>query len=184
MNQQRRLVLGGAALALLSTPSGQAAGAPIVASTRGKPGDFDFLEGTWKIHNRRWKPTGEVDVFEGESTCHTILGGAGSVEDLRLPARNFAGLGLRLLDRDAQVWVDHWVNAAQGVLTLPGTQGGFIDGVGTFTGDHKDGERTMTVRGVWDEITGSSCRWTQTVSYDGGKTWMQNWSMAWTRVSR
>eukprot|EP01036_Dinobryon_divergens_P052632 gene52632-70363_t len=177
MNQQRRLVLGGAALALLSAQYGSAAGAAEGPPPRGKPGDFDFLEGTWKILNRKRKPNGSTDVFEGESTCHTILGGAGSVEDLRIPARNFAGMGLRLLDREKHVWIDHWVNAKGGVLTLPGTAGGFVDGAGIFVSEDRDDGRVVIAKGVWDQITLTSCRWTQTMSHDGGKTWIEEWAM-------
>jgi hypothetical protein len=42
---------------------------------------------------------------------HGILAGVGSVEELRIPARNFSGMGLRLLDLEKKVWADHWVNA-------------------------------------------------------------------------
>jgi hypothetical protein len=183
MNQQRRMLLGGGAMAALAIPpaaGGTAAVAPKLPL--GKPGDFNFLEGSWKIANRRRKSNGQIDVFEGESTCHTILGGAGSVEDLRIPARDFAGMGLRLLDREKQVWVDHWVNAKGGVMTLPGTEGGFVDGAGVFMGEHSEGGRTVIVRGVWDQITPTSCHWTQNVSRDGGTTWTEDWAMVWTRV--
>ena len=37
-------------------------------------------------------------------------------------------------------------------------------------------------RGVWDRITPTSCRWHQSTSKDGGKTWDYNWYMDWTRV--
>ena len=67
---------------------------------KAKPGEFDFLNGEWKIHHRRLKnpANNEWDIFEGEATCWSILGGVGSVEELRIPARNFSGMGLRLLD--------------------------------------------------------------------------------------
>ncbi len=151
---------------------------------RGKAGDFDFLAGEWKIKHRRLKnaQAGEWDEFEGEATCWTILGGVGSVEELRIPARNFSGMGLRLLDVEKRVWNDFWVNAKSGVLTTPGQTGAFEHGVGTFTADDKDGETPIKVKGVWDRITPTSCRWWQAVSRDGGVTWETNWSMDWTRV--
>ena len=40
----------------------------------------------------------------------------------------------------------------------------------------------IKVRGVWDRITRTSCRWHQAVSRDGGNTWDVNWWMDWTRV--
>lgn len=151
----------------------------------GKPGDFDFLAGEWRIKHRRLKTprTTEWEDFEGEATCWTILGGVGSVEELRIPARNFAGMGLRLLDVEKKLWSDFWVNAKSGVLTTPGQTGHFKDGVGTFGADDTDNEgKPIKVKGVWDRITPSSCRWWQAASWDGGATWEQNWVMEWTRV--
>jgi len=154
-------------------------------NVEGKPGDFDFLAGEWKIKHRKLKtPHGsEWEEFEGEATCWTILGGVGSVEELRIPARNFSGMGLRLLDVQKKVWNDFWVNAKSGVLTTPGQTGAFENGVGTFTADDKDGEKPIKIKGVWDRITPNSCRWWQAVSWDDGKTWEENWFMDWTRVA-
>lgn len=153
-------------------------------ATVGRPGDFDFLAGEWSIQNRRRKESGqeEWDEFEGQATCWTILGGVGSVEELRIPARNFSGMGLRLLDVNAGIWNDFWVNAKSGVLTTPGQTGRFENGVGTFSAEDRDGEQPILVRGVWDGIAPGTCRWTQSVSRDAGQTWEDNWRMIWTRV--
>lgn len=184
MDQQRRMLLGGGATALFATgPVVAARTALKVPVPPGRPGDFDFLEGTWKIINRRTRPDGEPDVFEGEAVCRSIMGGVGSVEDLRIPARKFAGMGLRLLDLEKRVWIDHWVNAKSGVLSLPGTSGGFVDGAGIFISEDTDAANPVIVKGVWDQITPDSCRWTQTLSRDGGRSWTEDWAMNWTRVS-
>ncbi|MFN7966214.1 MAG: hypothetical protein U0V87_11060 [Acidobacteriota bacterium] len=155
-----------------------------VGKTPGKPGDFNFLAGSWKISHRQLKKPGtdEWDLFQGEATCWTILGGVGSIEELRIPARNFSGLGLRLLDVDNKVWYDYWVNARSGVLTPPGMPGSFENGAGIFIADDVDGDTPIKVRGVWDRITPTSCRWHQAISRDGGKSWEENWFMDWTRV--
>lgn len=151
--------------------------------TPGKAGDFDFLAGEWRIEHWRL-PQGarEWDRFSGEATCWTLLGGVGSVEELRIPARNFSGMGLRLLDVEQRVWSDFWVNAKSGVLTSPGQTGSFEDGRGLFYSDYEDKGRTMLSVGIWDDITGSSCRWRQATSADGGRTWDHNWVMHWTRA--
>ena len=60
--------------------------------------------------------------------------------------------------------------------------GSFVDGVGLWDGDDKDGETPIIVRGAWDQITPRSCRWYQAVSRDDGKTWEDSWVMHWTRV--
>ena len=184
MEQDRRTILGAAAAgaAALITGAGATAAAP-TRPTPGKPGDFDFLAGNWKIKHRRLTAPATWDEFEGEATCWTILGGVGSVEELRIPARNFSGMGLRLLDVSNRVWWDYWVNAKSGVLTTPGQSGSFENGAGIFLADDVDGDRPIKVRGVWDQITRSSCRWSQAISRDGGKTWEDNWIMHWTRVS-
>lgn len=161
-----------------------ASSAPAAPPAPGKPGDFNFLAGSWKIQNRRLKKAGgkDWDTFPGEATCWTILGGVGSIEELRIPARDFAGMGLRLLDVEKRVWSDFWVNARSGVLTTPGLTGGFENGAGTFIAEENENGKVVVVRGVWDRITANSCRWHQAVSNDGGKTWDPNWFMDWTRA--
>lgn len=167
-----------------------AAGAPVLAAAlpkaappapTGRPGDFDFLAGEWKIRQQRLVD-GQWDHFEGEATVHRILNGVGSVEELRIPARQFSGMGLRLLDVERKLWADHWVNAKSGVLTPPPSWGSFVDGVGTWDSDEVDGDQPVIWRGVWDRITPSSCRWYQASSRDGGRTWQESWVMHWSRA--
>jgi hypothetical protein len=147
----------------------------------GKPGDFNFLSGEWKIKNRQFK-SGGIEEFDGEATVHGILAGVGSVEELRIPSRGFSGMGLRLLDIERRLWADHWVNAKSGVLTPPPSWGSFVDGVGLWDADDEDAGRAVIVRGCWDQITASSCRWYQASSHDGGKTWQKSWEMHWNRA--
>ncbi len=189
--QRRALVAAGGALLLPACATGAAMSAPTSfdvmppfpeTPTPGKPGDFDFLTGEWRIHNRSIV-NGEWLEYPGEATVHAILAGVGSVEELRIPARNFSGMGLRLLDVEKRVWADHWVNARSGVVTVPGQLGSFENGAGIFiTDDVADGAPVKYV-GVWDNITPRSCRWRQASSRDGGQTWDQNWIMEWSRVS-
>lgn len=148
----------------------------------GKPGDFDFLTGEWRIANRMIDKGAWIE-FPGEATVVRILDGVGSVEELRIPAREFSGMGLRLLDVEKRIWNDHWVNAKSGVVSVPGQQGVFENGVGTFLTEDTEGKMRMLYRGVWDRITPKSCRWFQGSSKDGGKTWTDSWFMDWTRVA-
>jgi hypothetical protein len=150
----------------------------------GKPGEFDFLTGEWRIKNRRKKPDNDWDEFDGQATVWGFLNGIGSLEELRIPARQFAGMGLRLLDVENGIWNDFWVNAKSPVLTTPGLEGQFKDGAGTFTASEQDGDIKVLVRGVWDQITPDSCRWYQSSSKDDGKTWEDNWIMHWHRVKK
>ncbi|WP_157281067.1 hypothetical protein [Pelomonas sp. Root1237] len=192
-SERRRLLQAAAALAL--TPSRAAPAEPAepqpgpamtgalpTTRTPGKPGDFDFLSGRWKILNHR-RRNGVWDVFEGEATVHAILAGVCSVEELRIPARQFGGMGLRLLDVKKAQWSDFWVNAASGELGAQGLPGSFEGGAGIFQEQSEEDGKTVIYRSVWDRITPTSCRWQQAASRDGGKTWVMDWSMDWTRVA-
>lgn len=162
-------------------PGSSASAAAIPPKATGKPGDFDFLTGKWKIKNRRRKDQ-EWDEFDGEATVFGLLGGIGSVEELRIPARNFSGMGLRLLDVEKRIWADYFVNAKSGVLQPPPALGSFVNGVGTWDSDDVEDGKPVIYRGVWDQITPRSCRWFQAASRDDGKSWEENWIMQWTRV--
>ena len=153
------------------------------ARAPGRVGEFNFLAGSWKISHRIIKANG-TDWAEvmGEATCWTILGGIGSVEELRIPANDFSGMGLRLLDVERKEWSDFWCNAKSGVLGAPGTPGSFDDGVGTFIVEDSGNGQPVKIRGVWDHITLTTCRWRQGSSRDGGKTWKDTWIMEWVKV--
>ena len=191
MNATRRTLIKAAGAAAVLPAVAHASNAPVLdpvpplpkKPTPGKAGDFDFLAGEWKIQHWRLPPGAkEWDRFDGEATCWTILGGVGSVEELRIPSRGFSGMGLRLLDVQKQQWSDFWVNAKTGVLAPPGLQGSFEKGAGLFWAEEEEnGKKTISL-GIWDLITPRSCRWRQAVSEDGGKTWAHNWVMHWQRA--
>ena len=174
---QMTVALAGAAQ-IGAAPAHAAAKAP---PPTGKAGDFDFLSGRWKIKHRQLK-NGAWDAFEGEATVYGLLGGVASVEELRIPARGFSGMGLRLLDPQKKLWADYWVNAKSGVLAPDPSWGSFVDGVGLWESDESDATGPMIVRGAWDQITASSCRWYQASSRDDGRTWQESWVMNWTKV--
>jgi hypothetical protein len=191
MNEERRTVLGaGVAAALVAATAGSAKaqeGAPQgrpPGVPEGRPGEFDFLTGEWRIRHR-WRANADSTEwleFNGEATVVGILGGICSVEELRIPVRNFYGMGLRLLDQENKVWVDHWVNKNSGVVGVPGEYGGFTNGVGTWTSTSEQDGVTWLAEGIWDEITPVSTRWRQRVSRDNGATWEETWIMHWRRA--
>ena len=188
----RRLLLSAAAAGLTlsiatpgsaSTPGPAADASPAGKPAPGRPGEFDFLSGEWKIQHRRRKADGSWDAFEGEATCWSILGGIASIEELRIPARDFSGMGLRLLDLDTRIWSDFWVNAKSGALGGAGLTGGFVDGDGIFESRDTEDGKPVIYRGVWDRIVaGERHRWYQASSHDDGRTWDISWSMDWTRA--
>lgn len=184
---KRRAVLQGAAglaLAPLLIDAASAASRSPETWPPGRPGDFDFLTGEWRIANKRRKAPGDTvwDEFRGEATVASVMGGVCSVEDLRIPERNFAGMGLRILDMKKKVWVDYFVNAKSGELATPGGAGFVENGVVSFPGEEVVDGKTILYRNIWDKITASSCRWYQGMSRDGGKSWEDDWVMEWTRA--
>ncbi|TXC65534.1 hypothetical protein FSC37_03740 [Piscinibacter aquaticus] len=86
---------------------------PIPGPAPGHAGEFDFLTGEWRIRHRRLKDSArdEWDHFDGEATCWSILGGVASIEELRIPSRQFSGMGLRLFDGSKGHWFELWTNA-------------------------------------------------------------------------
>jgi hypothetical protein len=150
----------------------------------GRPGEFDFLTGEWRIRNQRLKSAGgdAWDRFESEASCWSILGGIASIEELRIPARQFSGMGLRLFDVEKKIWHELWMNARSGSLSGPGMPGGFHGTEAIFEAEDQDGDKRILVRSVWDRITPRSCRWQQAVSRDEGVSWESNWIMEWERV--
>jgi hypothetical protein len=153
-----------------------------VATGRGI-GDFDFLAGEWRIHNRRLKD-GTADVWEefaGAATVHRVMGGQASIEELRIPSDKFRGMGVRVWRPKEGQWTDHWTGSYDGVVNAP-QLGTFIDGEGIFLSEEQADGATNLYRGIWDRITPTSCRWHQSSSTDGGKSWDCSWWMNWTRV--
>lgn len=174
----RRVLLQAMASVAAASQLGTAAACvPNAPAVNGKPGDFDFLTDRWKIANRRLVD-GKWDAFEGESTVYGLLGGVASVEELRIPARQFSGMAVRLLDLERKLWADHWIGGRAGIMDRAPGWGSFVDGVGRW--DTQDGG--VITRGVWDQITPSSCRWFQMRSSDQGQSWTENWIMHWTRA--
>ena len=182
MNEQSPKVLTASAVGSTAALTETQALAQALTPGRARPGEFDFLVGEWRIGHRRLTSSGVWDAFTGEATCWTVWAGAGLIEELRIPARDFTGMGVRLIDVDKGVWSDLWVNAKSGVLRGPGMTGGFVNGEGWFVADEMDGDTPIKVRGIWDRITGRSHGWRQSVSHDGGATWKDNWLMDWTKV--
>jgi hypothetical protein len=151
--------------------------------------DFDGLLGHWAVWNR--KLTRPLDPactewieFAATVDVLPVLEGLGNIDRYSthdFPGRpNYAGLGLRLFDVEADVWRIWWASAGDGVLDTP-VVGRFTDGRGVFEcNDELDG-RQVTVRYLWSDITASAATWRQSFSFDEGASWCENWEMAWRR---
>lgn len=146
-------------------------------------GDFDFLTGEWKIKIHKFDTSGPdgKKVMDASATVHRVLGGAGSIEELRKGDGSFWGMGVRVWHPETKQWADHWTSAEDGVVNPP-QLGQFIDGAGVFLLDDTEDGKPVKIRAFWDQITPNSCRWYQTMSRDDGKSWERSTYMNWTRA--
>lgn len=145
--------------------------------------DFDFFHGRWKVTHRKLRErlAGCTDwlTFTGTAEVHPVLCGIGNMDRCTFDGEEHEGLTLRLFDLDAHVWRIHWADSRKGRLDPPLT-GRFESGVGVFEGDDVHESRAVRIRFIW--TAGSSPRWEQAFSADGGVTWETNWIMDFTRI--
>lgn len=150
--------------------------------------DFDFEIGTWKTHLSRLSHplTGSTTwtEYDGTTTVRKVWNGRANLVELEVdgPAGHIEGLSLRLYSPQAHQWHLHFANSKGGSLGEP-TVGEFKNGRGEFFDQETLNGRSILVRFVISEITPNSCRFEQSFSDDGGKTWEPNWIATDTRTS-
>lgn len=150
--------------------------------------DFDFEIGIWKTHlKRRVHPlTGSTTWVEcdGTTLVRKVWGGKANLVELEAdcPGGHFEGLSLRLYDPRSHQWSLNFSDANEGTLSQP-TIGEFKNGRGEFYDQEPLNGRAILVRFVISDITPHSCRFEQSFSDDGGKTWEGNWIATDTRVN-
>src|SRR6266705_2932499 len=138
--------------------------------------DFDFEIGTWKTHLKRLLHplTGSTTwvEYEGTSVVRKIWNGRANLVELVAdgPAGHFEGLNLRLYNPQSHQWSLNFAGSTGGVLSQP-TIGEFKNGRGEFFDQETLNGRAIFVRFVISDITPNSCRFEQSFSDDGGKTW-------------
>jgi hypothetical protein len=153
----------------------------------GKHG-FDFVFGSWHVHNRKLRDVADPDCdewveFEARSEVFPILDGGGHIDRMTVPGSPgqdpFEGFTLRLFDPSAGTWSIWWSSTrAPGRLEPPV--------VGRFTGDHGVFECTDVIGGREAQVRfewrrGETPTWQQSFSYDSGATWTLNWVMQFRR---
>jgi len=148
--------------------------------------DFDFLMGSWKVHNRRLRARLEgstaCDTFEATNVARPLLDGIANQDEFRTDdAGGFIGMSFRFFDLATKTWSIYWADSRRGTLDPPVT-GSFSDGVGTFRGTDTFAGRPILVRFIWSGVATGTPRWEQAFSDDDGKTWETNWIMDFSRA--
>ncbi len=191
---RQALLVGGLILMLLPLPgmtqqsSGtSAADAQRAAEKRDGQHDFDFAIGTWHTSLKRLvRPlTGSTTwvELEGTTVVRKVWGGRANLAELEVdtPDGRIQVLSLRLYNPQSRQWSLNTANSRGGTLSVP-TVGEFKNGRGEFYDQEVYEGRAILVRNVWSDITADSCRFEQSFSDDGGKTWELNWIAVDTRV--
>ncbi|MGN6690514.1 MAG: DUF1579 domain-containing protein [Sphingopyxis sp.] len=149
--------------------------------------DFAFQTGEWQVRHRKLRDrlAGCGDWFEFGGICRgwELIGGAGNVDDHWLDDPNgaYSAATVRRTDPATGVWSIWWLDSRFPGLAPP-LQGRFVDGIGTFFGKDEHDGRPIDIRFIWSDITGTTARWEQAFSADGGATWEVNWLMEFTRA--
>jgi hypothetical protein len=164
-------------------------GTSLQQTSKGRDGqhDFDFHIGTWKTRLKRLlNPlTGSTTwaEYEGTTVVRKVWNGRANLVELVAdgPAGHFEGLNLRLYNPQSRQWSLNFANINNGILTQPAI-GEFKNGRGEFYNQEMLNGRAILVRFVISDITPNFCRFEQSFSDDGGKTWEVNWIATDTRV--
>jgi NIPSNAP len=149
--------------------------------------DFDFLFGSWKVHNRylkgRLRHSVEWSEFEARSDVEPVLNGLGNMDRYSAvrAGDSVEGVTLRLFNPATGEWSIHWADTVRPGTLLPPMVGRFDGEIGQFFGDEfLDGKKVLC-RFLWTRTSSRSPQWEQAFSDDGGKTWETNWIMTFTR---
>ena len=141
----------------------------------------------WKTHlSRLLHPlTGATSwvEYEGTSVVRKVWNGRANLVELEAdgPAGHLQALSLRLYNPQSRQWSLNFSNSNGGTMSPP-TIGEFKDGRGEFFSQESLDGRAILVRFVISVIAPDSCRFEQSFSDDGGKTWEANWIAIDTRM--
>lgn len=150
--------------------------------------DFDFLQGTWHVRNRKLKARLEnCDDwfgFDAVLDMRKTLNGIGNFEtfNAEIDGKPFAGEAVRLFNPKTQLWSIYWADSNFGVLDENPVVGSFENGVGKFYAKDVFNGKEITVLYQWDKTNPDQPIWSQAFSIDEGTTWEWNWHMHLTRA--
>jgi hypothetical protein len=171
------------ALAIAATPQSPS---PSASTERNGSHDFDWDIGVWNTHQRRrlHPLTGSktwVD-YHGTDTVRKLWDGANTgLIQADGPAGHLEIFTIRLYDPQSHQWNVSFTNPSAGTMS-PALTGEFKNGRAEFYDQEPYNGREIYVRFAISDITANSCRFEQSFSDDGGKTWEVNFIVTETRV--
>lgn len=136
--------------------------------------DFDFLIGSWVVHNRKLSASGVWEEFMASVKAEPHLDGRVVLEHFAgvFPGgRRVKGLAIIAFDPATGLWHHAWLDTRVSP-DFEAVAGRFDGGVGTFHGPG--------LRFLWEDVKPDSVRWSQAVQRDDG--WQTNWLMEYSRL--
>ncbi len=147
-------------------------------SNQAQPGvhDFDFNVGTWHTHIQRvLDPFSDEEHWmeiDGTVTVRKVWGGRAELEEIEAnsPKGHWEALTLFLYNPKSQQWNQTFISAKMGVISSS-LVGSFKSGQGELFQQDTFNDRSILVRGVWNNITRDAHNYTESYSDDGGRSW-------------
>jgi hypothetical protein len=157
------------------------------ASARDGQHDFDWEFGNWHTHLWRLKQplsgSNEWVEYDGTTAVRKIWDGRANLVELEVNGpTHIEGLNLRLYNPATHKWSLNFASSKAGTLGTP-TVGEFKNGRGEFFDQENFNGRPVLVRFIISDIKTESCKFEQSFSTDGGKTWEVNWIAIDARVN-
>lgn len=155
----------------------------VLPSENSSAQDFDFLQGRWKVRNRRLKDNHWIE-FDSEIHLRKTLNGLGNVENYYayFDGIPFEGQAIRLFNSTTKLWTIYWIDTNQMEMDRTPVVGSFLDGLGQFFTEVETGTGRQLMVYQWDKRNPKEPIWSQALSSDAGKTWNWNWEMRLTRI--
>lgn len=149
--------------------------------------DFDFMVGSWKIHNHflegRLRGSTTWIEYDAQYDLQLLLDGLGNIDRYTAVGEGHTinGMTLRLFNPSTGEWSLYWADNVRAGILQPPMIGKFHGDVGEFFGDEEVNGKKVLCRFRWLRGNLNSPQWEQAFSADGGKTWETNWIMVFTR---
>jgi hypothetical protein len=160
----------------------------ITASPTSSESDFDFLQGQWKVKNRklqtRLNNCKDWDKFESELHMKKALNGLGNVENYYASFNNepFEGMAVRLFNSKTRLWTIYWMDSSEAKMDEHPVTGSFENGIGKFYAQDVFNNEPVLILYQWNATNPEHPIWSQASSLDNGKTWEWNWEMELTKI--
>ena len=160
----------------------------IRASASSSNSDFDYLEGKWKLYdrklNKRLANNNDWTLFESTVVNNKLLAGKANIDTYattQMPGpggtpgdgKLFEGIALRLFNAQTRLWSIYWAASNTGALDPP-MVGSFDNGIGHFFCKDTFNGKDIIVVFRWDARDKTKPVWSQAFSTDKGKTWEWN----------